>query len=74
MLGRMGKLFGWPPHKYFDLDNDYVNLAIDMACASAHWEDENYHYKQAQEKAKEEADQIGGTLESFREQIQGQRG
>lgn len=70
----MGKLFGYPPHKYFDLANWYVNAAIDYACATAHWEDENYRMSEAKETAKEEAGDIGISLEGIREELQGQRG
>lgn len=70
----MGKLFGYPPHKYFDTDNQYINLAIDIACATAHWEDENYRLKESKETAQEEASMIGASLDRIREELEGQRG
>lgn len=71
MLGRMGKLFGKPPSDYFNTDNQYVNVAINMACACAHWEDENHNYKKSQETAKEEAGSIADVLAKTREEMEG---
>lgn len=63
----MGKLFGKAPSDYFDIEDSYINLSIDLGCALAHLEDENYHYKQSQETAKGEAADIERLLRKERE-------
>ncbi len=67
----MGKLFGKAPSDYFDLDDNYFNLAIDYACAIAHWQDENMRYKQSQDTAQQEAVDIGRVLEEYKEELSG---
>lgn len=70
----MGKLYGYPPHKYFEIvDNQYLNAGIDLACASGYWEDENYQYKKSQETAQNEAGAIDTVLDEFRK-AQSERG
>lgn len=64
----MGKLFAKPPSEYFELEDQYLNLAIDIACASAHWEDENYHHSQATATAQDEAGSIDAVLEEYKNQ------
>ena len=71
MLARVAKLFGKPPSEYFNLDNQYINIAIDVGCATAFWEDENYRHKKAKETAQSEAGEIGRVLEEAREEIEG---
>ena len=74
MLGRMGKLYGHLPSDYFEIiDNPSLNVAINLACAVGHWEDENYHYKESQKTAQNEAGEIGNVLEDLRRQ-QNERG
>lgn len=67
----MGKLFGNKPSYYFDIEEKHVELAIDLACASAHWEDENQKYKESKETANKEAGSIGEVLSKINEESQG---
>jgi hypothetical protein len=63
----MGKMFAKPPSSYLGIDPDesWMIMAVDLACAAAYWEDENYHYEKAQEKAGNEAVSIGRALEEM---------
>lgn len=68
----MGKFYGLTPSDYFEIeDNQNLNLAVDLACMLGYFEDENYHYKQSQETAQNEAVSIGQVLEQERERLDG---
>lgn len=70
----MGKLYGRSACSYFEIiDNPSLNTSIDLACAAAYWEDENYHYQEAQKTAGNEAGAIDGVMDEFRKQ-QNERG
>lgn len=70
-LGRAGKLFGKAPSDYFELDDQFFNLSIDLACATAYWVDDNHNTKIAKQTAQGEAEQIGSVLEDIRSEMQG---
>lgn len=67
----MGKLFGQSPSSYFNIQEYEVRWksAIDLACASAYWEDENYHYLQSKETASNEAGAISDVLDNYKKQL-----
>lgn len=66
----MGKLYGYPPSNYFEIiDNQQLNAAINLACAIAFWEDENYHYQESQKTAQGEAAEIGNVMEDYRQKL-----
>jgi hypothetical protein len=69
----MGKLFGKAPSDYFEFDNSYLSLAVDLACSAAHWEDENYRNTEAQKTAQGEASSIDGVLEEYKRELDGGR-
>jgi len=44
-------------------------MSVDLACASAHWEDENAQYKKSKTKASDEAFQIGNVLDNYKKRL-----
>lgn len=74
LLGRVGKLYGKSPaFDYLQITDNYLAMAVDLACACAHWEDENFHFEKSQTKAGNEALEIGSVLDQYRKQL-GERG
>lgn len=69
----MGKLYGQRPSYYFDLDDKYMDLAIDYACAVGYWSDENDKYDESKQTAQNEAGSIGQVLEQYRQEMQDRR-
>lgn len=69
LLARVGKLFGKSPSDYLEIEDAYTRLAVDLACATVHWEDENRHYKESNNTANGEAAAIGNVLENYRKQL-----
>lgn len=49
-------MFGKSPAiDYLGFTDTWIVAGVDLACACAFWEDENYHYKKSEEKAGGEA-------------------
>lgn len=67
----MGKLFGVSPSSYVGIANDecYMRASIDYACMIAYFVDENYHYKESQKTAQDEAGEIGHVLQQERDKM-----
>lgn len=51
------------------MDDGGFWFALDLACACAHWEDENHQYKKSQETADNQGAAIGHELEQYRKQL-----
>lgn len=62
----MCKLFGQSPSSYFGIEENYLRLSFDLACAMAYWEHENATYEKSQQTAGQEALQINRVLEETR--------
>lgn len=70
LLARVGKLYGKSPAiDYLGLTDPYLIIAVDLACAAAHWEDENQAYKTSNKTAGKEAVDIGRVLDQYRQQL-----
>lgn len=73
LLGSMGKLFGKSPSRdYLGIDPSEFRMctAIDVGCAAAYWTDEAQKYKDSEEKADNEAGQIGEELDRHQKSLQ----
>ncbi len=63
-------MYGVSPAKvYLGIEEPYLAWQVDLACSSAHWEDENFQYKDSQERSQSEAGAIGNELEKYRQKM-----
>ena len=59
-----------PGRDYLGIEEEWMILSVDLACACAHWEDENSKYAESKENAGREAVEIGQALEQAKQELQ----
>lgn len=64
-------MFGQSPAGYLGIEENYLRLSVDLACAVAVWEDENEKYRASKETAGAEAVAIDRVLQNYKEQLDG---
>jgi hypothetical protein len=74
LLGKTGKAFAKSPARdYLGILENYMIIAVDLACMLILLEEENYHYNESKKTAGEESVAISQVVNKYREQMNGSR-
>ncbi len=66
-------MFAKSPSAYLGIDDPYMSIAIDLACAGVVWTDDNYHTDESKETVNNETTAIGQELEDFQRRLRDER-